>query len=82
MQKQILTQALPFILDVIKKQGVSFMLLGIAVWHLTGEIKELKQDNLNCETKVIQVLETLVVSTNETNQKAIIVLERVDKKLD
>jgi len=37
-----------WILETLKNQGLSFLLLGVAVWYFHGESKELRTELMHC----------------------------------
>lgn len=45
-----------FLLDTLRTQGLSFLLLGVAVWYLQSQNMELRQDVLKCQATQIEWL--------------------------
>jgi hypothetical protein len=45
-----------FIADALKTQGVSFLILGLAVWYLQGQNIELRKDLQTCQETKIELL--------------------------
>lgn len=59
-----MNRTLVWILEVLKTQGLSFLLLGIAVWYLQGQNNELRREISLCnEDKYNGMLEVLRQNT-------------------
>lgn len=62
-------------LKLLQQQGLSFVLLGVAIWYLVGRINQEEAKRENCQTMIIELYKTYY---NE--DKA--VLDLIVKKLD
>lgn len=49
-------EMLKFLLDTLRTQGLSFLLLGVAVWYLQSQNMELRRDVLRCQETQLQWL--------------------------
>lgn len=54
-------------LDTLKNQGISFLLLGLAVWHLQGQNNELSKEIRDCQEDKYQA----IISVIKTNTEAL-----------
>lgn len=45
-----------FVLDALRTQGLSFLLLGVAVWYLQQQNMELRKDVQDCQAVQIEFL--------------------------
>lgn len=45
-----------FLLDALRTQGLSFLLLGVAVWYLQAQNVELRKDVQDCQSVQIEFL--------------------------
>lgn len=44
-----------WMLDLLKKQGLSFVLLGFAVWYFYGEVRRLETKADHCQSQIIEM---------------------------
>lgn len=49
-----------WLLDLLKKQGLSFVLLAFAVWYFYGEVKRLEAKADLCQARIIQFQEEVI----------------------
>lgn len=63
-----------WILDLLKKQGLSFVLLGVAVWYFYGEVKHLQDKADLCQNSVIELYQKVIMENTD-------LLKRVEKEL-
>ena len=50
-----------WILDLLKKQGLSFVLLGIAVWYFYGEVKRVNEKADRCQSSIIEMYQDVII---------------------
>lgn len=51
-----------WILDLLKKQGLSFVILGVAVWYFYGEVKRLNDKADLCQNSIIEMYQNVIIS--------------------
>lgn len=54
-----------WLLDTLKNQGMSFVLLGVAVWFLESQNNALAREVKDCQTEKYNALITVVQSNTE-----------------
>ena len=54
-----------WILDTLRNQGLSFLLLGVAVWFLQSQNNDLAREVRDCQTEKYNALITVVKSNTE-----------------
>lgn len=60
-----------WLLDTLKNQGLSFLLLGVAVWHLQGQNNSLSREIRACqEEKHNALIEVVTANTAALNNIA------------
>ena len=60
------TTTTDFILESLKKQGFSVIILCIAVWHFNGQVTELKTENKNLNDYIRTELKALIQQNIES----------------
>ena len=55
-----------WLLDLLKKQGLSFVLLGFAVWYFYGEVKRLEEKADLCQSKIITLYQEVIIRNTHT----------------
>jgi hypothetical protein len=55
-----------WILDLLKKQGLSFVLLGVAVWYFYGEVRRLEEKADLCQNRIIELYQNVIIRNTHT----------------
>jgi hypothetical protein len=55
-----------WILDLLKKQGLSFVLLGVAVWYFYIEVKRLEEKADLCQNRIIELYQNVIIRNTHT----------------
>lgn len=63
-----------WVLDLLKKQGLSFVLLAFAVWYFYGEVKRLETKADICQSRIIELYQSVILENSD-------MLKRVEKEL-
>jgi len=66
-----------YILEILRTQGLSFLLLGVAVWYLQSQNMELRRDVLNCQSTQIEYLTTKTETLTKTLESNTTALNRI-----
>lgn len=64
-----------WLLKMLQQQGLSFVLLGVAIWFLMGEVKRWESKYEACHTMLIELYKTYYAEDKD-------VLNRIYFKLD
>jgi len=67
------------ILDALRQKGLELALLGIAVWYLTNENKEVRKEAIDCMRERLELLKeenAALKSVIEKNTAAILLIEK------
>jgi ABC-type cobalamin transport system ATPase subunit len=74
-----------FVLQQLQQQGLSFLLLGFAVWYLNGRVNFAENRYLDCQNDLIEIYRTetaitreIISKNTETNKRILELLK--DKK--
>jgi hypothetical protein len=50
-----------WLLELLKKQGLSFVLLAFAIWYFYGEVQRLEQKSDQCHGRIIEVYQGVLL---------------------
>lgn len=64
-----------WVLDLLKKQGLSFVLLAFAVWYFYGEVQRLETKSDICNTRMMELYQGVILQNMD-------VMRRVEKQLE
>jgi len=64
-----------WLLEMLKKQGLSFVLLGAAVWYFYGEVQRLENKADICQDNIIDLYQNVILQNTE-------VMKQVNQELD
>lgn len=69
-----------WLLDLLKKQGLSFLLLGFAVWYFYGEVQRLEAKSDLCQTRIINIQEQVIFKNTRAMEDMNWYLEELRRK--
>lgn len=69
-------------LDMLRQQGLSFVLLGLAVWFMWGELKATQMKSESCYQEIIGVYQHVVHQNTTVMEENCRLLEKILIKLD
>lgn len=69
-----------WMLDLLKKQGLSFVILGVAIWYFYGEVKRLNEKADQCQQGIIQMYQEIVIRNTRAMEDMNWYLEELRKK--
>lgn len=73
-------KAISWILEMLKKQGINFLLLALAVWYLNTKLEKVEDENKQCNSKVIEMYETILVANQKVIEKNTSVLLLIEEQ--
>ena len=71
-----------YLLEQLRFHGLSFVLLGLAVWYFYTVNSQLQQDIKDCNEKIIEIYSNQQMQFREVIQKNTIALDKLTAKLD
>ena len=69
-----------WMLDLLKKQGLSFVLLGFAVWYFYGEVRRLETKADLCQTQIIEMHRDVILQNTRAMEDMNWYLEELRQK--
>lgn len=69
-----------WILEILKKQGVNFLLLALAVWWLNTKLEKVEDEYKQCNSKVIEMYETILIANQKVIERNTTVLLLFEEK--
>lgn len=70
-----------WLMDLLKKQGLSFVLLGFAIWYFYGEVQRLENKSDICQDNIISLYQNVILQNTETLKKLDRELEELNEKM-
>jgi hypothetical protein len=67
---EIKSNFLLWFLEMLKQQGLSFVLLGVAVFFLWTELKDIEEKNEKCNQEIIEIYRTIHLDTIQELKKS------------
>jgi hypothetical protein len=67
---EIKSNFLLWFLEMLKQQGLSFVLLGVAVFFLWTELKDIEEKNEQCNQEIIEIYRTIHLDTIQELKKS------------
>ena len=70
-----MSNSVMWVLDLLKKQGLSFVLLGFAVWYFYFEVHRLEEKSDRCNEKMMMLYQGVILQNVQ-------LLQKVEKQLE
>lgn len=70
---------LPIAWEIVKKYGMPFLLLGIAVYHLQSQVDKLDARTMDCQREQLQLLQSVVRENTNVMQRLLNKIEDAEK---
>lgn len=67
-----------WLLDLLKKQGLSFVLLGFAVWYFYGEVQRLNQKVEMYQSRIIELYQGVILENTDALKRVNIELDEIN----
>jgi len=71
-----------FLLEALKKQGLSFLILGAVVFYFYSELRELKSEVRACNDTIIGIYNVHTAEMKEVIIRNTQAFERIEKLID
>ena len=68
-----------WLLDLLKKQGLSFVLLGFAVWYFYGEVQRLNQKVEMYQSRIIELYQGVILENTDALKRVNIELDEINR---